>query len=37
MHTGIINTILYAKQITGIETVYAVMSGFHLAGRKNER
>jgi 7,8-dihydropterin-6-yl-methyl-4-(beta-D-ribofuranosyl)aminobenzene 5'-phosphate synthase len=35
-HAGIINTILYAKQITGIETVYAVMGGFHLAGRENE-
>ncbi len=32
-HAGIINSISYAKQITGIETVYAVMGGFHLAGR----
>jgi 7,8-dihydropterin-6-yl-methyl-4-(beta-D-ribofuranosyl)aminobenzene 5'-phosphate synthase len=32
-HAGIINTINYAKQSTGIETVYAVLGGFHLAGR----
>jgi 7,8-dihydropterin-6-yl-methyl-4-(beta-D-ribofuranosyl)aminobenzene 5'-phosphate synthase len=32
-HAGIINTINYAKQATGIETVYAVLGGFHLAGR----
>jgi len=32
-HAGIINTINYAKQVTGVEAVYAVMGGFHLAGR----
>jgi len=32
-HAGIINTVNYAKQVTGIKTVYAVMGGFHLAGR----
>lgn len=31
-HAGIINTINYAKRVTGIDTVYAVMGGFHLAG-----
>ena len=35
-HAGIINTVRYAKQITKIENVYAVMGGFHLAGRENE-
>ena len=29
-HAGIINTINYAKQLTGIEKVYAVVGGFHL-------
>ena len=29
-HAGIINTINYAKQVTGIEKVYAVIGGFHL-------
>ena len=35
-HAGIINTVKYAKQITGKTDVYAVMGGFHLAGRENE-
>ena len=35
-HAGIINTVLYSKQITQIENVYAVMGGFHLAGKENE-
>ena len=35
-HAGIINTITCAKRITGILKVYAVMGGFHLAGKKNE-
>ena len=29
-HAGIINTINYAKRITGVDRVYAVMGGFHL-------
>lgn len=35
-HAGIINTVAYAQKITGITEVYAVMGGFHLAGRENE-
>jgi 7,8-dihydropterin-6-yl-methyl-4-(beta-D-ribofuranosyl)aminobenzene 5'-phosphate synthase len=35
-HAGIINTTLYAKQITGIDEVYAIMGGFHLAGKEPE-
>jgi 7,8-dihydropterin-6-yl-methyl-4-(beta-D-ribofuranosyl)aminobenzene 5'-phosphate synthase len=35
-HAGIINTINYAKQISGVEKVYAVMGGFHLAGKDFE-
>ncbi len=31
-HAGIINTILYARKMTGIEQVYAVLGGFHLSG-----
>jgi 7,8-dihydropterin-6-yl-methyl-4-(beta-D-ribofuranosyl)aminobenzene 5'-phosphate synthase len=31
-HAGIINTVEYAKKITGIDTVHAVMGGFHLTG-----
>ena len=35
-HSGIINTVLYAKQITGVDEVCAVMGGFHLAGKTHE-
>jgi 7,8-dihydropterin-6-yl-methyl-4-(beta-D-ribofuranosyl)aminobenzene 5'-phosphate synthase len=35
-HAGIINTIHYAQRITGVKIVYAVMGGFHLAGKENE-
>jgi 7,8-dihydropterin-6-yl-methyl-4-(beta-D-ribofuranosyl)aminobenzene 5'-phosphate synthase len=36
-HAGIINTIKYAQEITGIREVYAVLGGFHLAGREFEK
>jgi 7,8-dihydropterin-6-yl-methyl-4-(beta-D-ribofuranosyl)aminobenzene 5'-phosphate synthase len=36
-HAGIINTISYAQHLTGIETVYAVLGGFHLGGREFEK
>jgi 7,8-dihydropterin-6-yl-methyl-4-(beta-D-ribofuranosyl)aminobenzene 5'-phosphate synthase len=35
-HAGIINTVKYAQQITGIQKVYAIMGGFHLAGKTFE-
>lgn len=35
-HAGIINTIKYCQEITGIEQVCAVMGGFHLSGPINE-
>jgi len=31
-HSGIINSVNYAKTVTGIDKVYAVMGGFHLGG-----
>ena len=31
-HAGIINTVEYARKITGIDTVHAVIGGFHLTG-----
>ncbi len=36
-HAGIINTIRYAQQITGVGKVYAVFGGFHLSGREFEK
>jgi 7,8-dihydropterin-6-yl-methyl-4-(beta-D-ribofuranosyl)aminobenzene 5'-phosphate synthase len=35
-HAGIINTVKYAQQITEGTKVYAILGGFHLAGRENE-
>ncbi len=31
-HSGIINTVRYAQKITGINSVHAVIGGFHLSG-----
>lgn len=31
-HSGIVNTVLYARKITGVDTAHVVMGGFHLAG-----
>ena len=31
-HSGIINTIRYAQTLTGIQSIYAVLGGFHLTG-----
>ena len=31
-HSGIINTVQYAREVTGINKVHAVMGGFHLTG-----
>jgi 7,8-dihydropterin-6-yl-methyl-4-(beta-D-ribofuranosyl)aminobenzene 5'-phosphate synthase len=37
-HAGILNTIEYARQISGVEWVHAVLGGFHLAAaREDER
>jgi len=32
-HAGIINIIRYARALTGVETLYAVIGGFHLGGQ----
>ena len=31
-HSGIINTVKYAREVTGIEDIFVVMGGFHLTG-----
>ncbi len=31
-HSGIVNVVRYARKITGISKVYAVVGGFHLGG-----
>jgi 7,8-dihydropterin-6-yl-methyl-4-(beta-D-ribofuranosyl)aminobenzene 5'-phosphate synthase len=35
-HAGIINRTHYAQQITGTDSVFAIMGGFHLAGKECE-
>ena len=32
-HAGVINTLRAARQLTGVETIHAVIGGFHLTGR----
>jgi 7,8-dihydropterin-6-yl-methyl-4-(beta-D-ribofuranosyl)aminobenzene 5'-phosphate synthase len=36
-HAGIINTVLYAQQLTKVKTIYAILGGFHLAGKEYEK
>ena len=31
-HSGVINTIRHAQNVTGVENVYALLGGFHLSG-----
>jgi 7,8-dihydropterin-6-yl-methyl-4-(beta-D-ribofuranosyl)aminobenzene 5'-phosphate synthase len=31
-HAGVVNIVRYAKKLTGIESVYAIIGGFHLSG-----
>lgn len=35
-HSGIVNTLAYAREVTGVEPVHAVMGGFHLTGAEFE-
>jgi 7,8-dihydropterin-6-yl-methyl-4-(beta-D-ribofuranosyl)aminobenzene 5'-phosphate synthase len=36
-HAGAINTIQYARKLTGVQKVYAVIGGLHLSGRLFEK
>jgi len=31
-HAGIVNTVNYAREVTGINRIYVIMGGFHLSG-----
>ena len=35
-HAGIVNTLNYAKKLTGVDEVHAVIGGFHLSGKLYE-
>jgi 7,8-dihydropterin-6-yl-methyl-4-(beta-D-ribofuranosyl)aminobenzene 5'-phosphate synthase len=36
-HSGIVNTILYAREISGVQNVHAVVGGFHLCDASEEK
>lgn len=36
-HAGIANTVAYARRVTGIDAIMAIMGGFHLSGQDEER
>jgi 7,8-dihydropterin-6-yl-methyl-4-(beta-D-ribofuranosyl)aminobenzene 5'-phosphate synthase len=31
-HSGIVNTVNYARKVTGVDPVHVIMGGFHLTG-----
>ena len=35
-HAGIVNTVFHAQQTTGVMKIYAILGGFHLAGKESE-
>ena len=35
-HSGIVNTVKYAQEFSGIDTIYAIIGGFHLAHASEE-
>jgi len=35
-HVGIVNTVKYARKVTGVNKIYAIMGGFHLINSKPE-
>jgi 7,8-dihydropterin-6-yl-methyl-4-(beta-D-ribofuranosyl)aminobenzene 5'-phosphate synthase len=36
-HAGVVNTVRYARKLTGVERVHAVIGGFHLANADQEQ
>jgi 7,8-dihydropterin-6-yl-methyl-4-(beta-D-ribofuranosyl)aminobenzene 5'-phosphate synthase len=36
-HAGVVNTVLHAREVTGIDRVHAVIGGFHLSGAPADR
>ena len=36
-HAGVVNTVLHAREITGVEEVHAVIGGFHLSGAPSDK
>ncbi len=36
-HSGIVNTILYAQEISGVQEIWAIVGGFHLCDGTSEK
>lgn len=36
-HAGVVNTVMHAREVTGVEDVHAIIGGFHLSGAPQER
>ena len=36
-HAGVVNTVLHAREATGVDKVHAIIGGFHLSGAPDER
>lgn len=36
-HSGIVNTVLYAKKLTGVDRIHTIIGGFHLSGPAYEK
>jgi 7,8-dihydropterin-6-yl-methyl-4-(beta-D-ribofuranosyl)aminobenzene 5'-phosphate synthase len=36
-HSGVVNTVNYAREISGVERVWAILGGFHLAPAKDKQ
>ena len=36
-HAGVVNTVMHAREVTGVEDVHAVIGGFHLSGAPEEK
>lgn len=36
-HAGVVNTVMHAREVTGVDKVHAIIGGFHLSGAAPER
>lgn len=36
-HAGVVNTVMHAREVTGVDKVHAIIGGFHLSGAPAER
>ena len=36
VHSGVVNTIHYAREISGVDRVFAILGGFHLSRAKED-